>query len=426
MKKTYKNFFKFLAVAAVAVAAGWILSAATSNQPDLIKLVSPIYETLQYISRYYYGKDSLDYEKLVDYGIDGLLKGLGDKFSHYVSPDMLEEEEIEMKGEYGGLGMEVTWDKEMEAIEVVAPMYGTPAWRAGIKAGDKIVEIDGTPTSEMTFMEAVRKLRGKPGTQVKLKIYREGVKDYLELTVTREVIHLIPVKYATFESDVGRIGYVKLTKFMETTYDELVKALKEILNENIKALIVDLRDNPGGYLDQAVKVASVFINSGIIVKISSTFADTETYEVHNGNIILKTTTSTRNISKAALQLPEDIKVVVLVNKGSASASEIVTGAIKDHKRGAIVGKKTFGKGSVQTGITLSNGGILYLTTAHYLTPSGRDIHGQGIEPDYEVTVEASAAKEEEKVLDYTKRRIEIKPEKDPFIVKAISVLREGE
>ncbi len=433
MKRSTKKFIQYMLIAVLAISTGWILSAATnSSQKDTLKLITPIYETIQYITKYYYDKDSLDYEELVDYGIDGLLKSL-DKFSHYISPKMLEEEEIEMKGEYGGLGMEVTWDKDMKAVEVVAPMYGTPAWRAGIRSGDKIIEIDGTPTSEMTFMEAVRKLRGLPGTKVKLKIYREGVKDPIELEVTREKISIIPVKYATFESEIGRIGYIKLTKFMETTYDELKDAVNNVLSKNVKALILDLRDNPGGYLDQAVLVASMFIQKGVIVKIRDTFGDEQVYEINSKVISIISTTSTKTFRKINEQVPSDLPLVVLVNNGSASASEIVTGAIKDHERGIVVGQKTFGKGSVQSGIMLSNGGMLYLTTAHYLTPSGRDIHGQGILPNVEVKIKTAATegekekaeKEEEnkKVLDYTKREITIIPEKDPYIVKAIEVLK---
>ncbi|MCD6450591.1 MAG: S41 family peptidase, partial [Thermotogaceae bacterium] len=425
MKRNTKKFIQYVLIAVIALSTGWILSAATnSSQNDTLRLITPIYETIQYITKYYYDKDSLDYEKLVDYGIDGLLKSL-DKFSHYISPKMLEEEEIEMKGEYGGLGMEVTWDKEMEAIEVVAPMYGTPAWRKGIRSGDRIIEIDGTPTSEMTYMEAVKNLRGLPGTKVKLKIYREGVKEPIELEVMREKITIIPVKYATFESNTGRIGYIKITKFMETTYDDLKEAVNMVLSKNVKALILDLRDNPGGYLDQAVLVSSMFIQKGIIVKIRDTFGDEQAYEINDKVISVVGTTSSKTFRKIDEQVPTDLPLIVLVNNGSASASEIVTGAIKDHERGIVVGQKTFGKGSVQSGIMLSNGGMLYLTTAHYLTPSGRDIHGQGIIPNVEVRLKAASTEEEseseikasesEKVLDYTKKEIQITPEKDPYI-----------
>ncbi len=423
MKKRVKEFLKIFLLASVALFSGLFISAANTTQDELIRLISPIYETLQYITKYYYEKDSLDLDKVVDYGIDGLLKGLGDKFSHYVSPDMLEEEEIEMKGEYGGLGMEVTWDREMQAIEVVAPMYGTPAWKAGIKAGDKIIEIDGTPTSEMTFMEAVRSLRGKPGSKVKIKIYREGLEEPIEMEITREKILLIPVKYSSFDSDIGRIGYIKLTKFMENTYDELESALSILLDRGIKALILDLRDNPGGYLDQAVMVTSVFITEGTIVSIKGTFGDDTVYYTENGVVYRKTTTSTTIVNKVKKQLPENLPLVVLVNKGSASASEILTGAIKDHKRGIVVGEKTFGKGSVQTGMMLSNGGILYLTTAHYITPSGKDIHKHGIEPDVVVGIKLTEDKERKQVLDYTQREIKIIPEEDPYIMKALSVLK---
>jgi len=172
MRKRLVGLVKLIAVISIAIIGGSILSGAAKN--DLEKLMAPVYQTMDYIKNYYYGKDKLDMNRVVDYTIDGMLRGLDDKFSHYISPKMMEEERIEMGGVYGGLGIEVAWDKDMMAVEVVAPMYGTPAWRAGIKSGDKIVEIDGQPTSEMTFLEAVNKLRGEPGSKVKIKIIRKG------------------------------------------------------------------------------------------------------------------------------------------------------------------------------------------------------------------------------------------------------------
>ena len=421
MKRDRRNFIKFVLVSLISLTLGWILAGAGKvSEEKLIKYLTPIYETLSSINNYYYEKDKVDYEKLVDYAIDGMLNGLPDKFTHYVSPEMLEDEKIEMSGEYGGLGMEVAWDREMKAVEVVAPMYGTPAWKAGLKAGDKIIEIDGQPVSEMTFMEAVKKLRGKPGTKVTLKVYREGVKDFLTFEITREKITILAVREGMIEVDGTKIGYVKITRFMDKTYSELKNALMDLVDKGIVALILDLRDNPGGYLDQAVDVASLFLDNGTIVSVRDFKEDEEVYKVSGMNVVKVNKYGSRVIFRKDWMVPNDVEVVILANKGSASGSEIVIGALKDNGRAVFVGQKTFGKGSVQSGLTLSNGGILYLTTAHYITPSGRDIHGQGIEPDYKVK-EEEKREEKTKVLDYTKKTIEVDTE-DPYIKKALEVL----
>ncbi len=419
MRKRLMGLMKLIAVISIAIIGGSILSGAAKN--DLEKLMTPVYQTMDYIRNYYYGKDKLDMNRVVDYTIDGMLRGIDDKFSHYISPKMMEEERIEMGGVYGGLGIEVAWDKDMMAVEVVAPMYGTPAWRAGIKSGDKIVEIDGQPTSEMTFLEAVNKLRGEPGSKVKIKIIRKGSKEPIELEITRALISLIPVKYTVISTNFGKVGYVKITKFMDKTDSELVRALKSISRYSIKALILDLRDNPGGYLNQALKVAGTFLEKGIIVKIKNSFGDEEVYGVDGKSIVRKTKILDMPISELDYKFPK-MPIVILVNNGSASASEIVTGALKDNKIATVIGKRTFGKGSVQSGFDLANGGILYLTTAHYLTPSGRDIHGVGIEPDVVVEGEVEVSHETE-VHGYTKRIIEVNPDRDPYLKKAIEVLR---
>ena len=424
MKKDKKNFLKFLAVAIVSMALGWTLSAAGKVSDDkLIKYLTPIYESLNAINNYYYERDKVDYEKLVDHAIEGMLSGLPDKFTHYVSPEMLEDEEIEMSGEYGGLGMEVAWDGEMKAVEIVAPMYGTPAWRAGLKSGDRIVEIDGNPVSDMTFMEAVKRLRGKPGTKVVLKVYREGVKDLLTFEIVREKIQIVAVREGLIDQGNAKIGYVKITKFMDKTYSELRDAVKDLLDKGVEALIIDLRDNPGGYLDQAIETAGLFLDKGIIVSVKDFEGEEEVYKVSGNNIVKLNKYGSRIIFRKDLTVSRDIDVVVLVNRGSASGSEILTGALKDNKRAIVVGQRTFGKGSVQSGLTLSNGGILYLTTAHYITPSGRDIHGKGIDPD--VIVKGEEKREtKKKVLDYTKNTIEVSTD-DPYIKKAIEVLLKG-
>ncbi len=425
MKKDRKNFIKFLVVALISMALGWTLSAAGKVSEDkLIKYITPIYESLNAINNYYYEKDKVDYEKLVNRAIDGMLNGLPDKFTHYVSPEMLEDEEIEMSGEYGGLGMEVAWDGEMKAVEIVAPMYGTPAWRAGLKSGDRIVEIDGKAVSDMTFMGAVKMLRGKPGTKVVLKVYRKGVKDLLTFEVTREKITIVAVREGMIDQGGAKIGYVKITKFMDKTYSELRDVVKDLLDKGVQALIIDLRDNPGGYLNQAIDTAGLFLNKGVIVSVRDYAGEEEVYKVSENEIVKVNKYGSRIVFRKDFTVPKNIDVVVLANRGSASGSEILIGALKDNKRAVVVGQKTFGKGSVQSGLTLSNGGILYLTTAHYITPSGKDIHGRGIEPDVKVTEEEKRESEEKEVLEYTKNTIKVDVS-DPYIKKAMEVLLKG-
>lgn len=282
-------------------------------------------------------------------------------------------------------------------------MYGTPAWRTGLKAGDRIVTIDDEPVSEMTYMEAVRKLRGQPGTTVRIKVLRENVESLLSFEIVREVIQIIPVKHAFIETSKGRIGYTLITRFGAKTSQEMAEALDDIFSKGIKGLIIDLRDNPGGYLNSAIEVASYFIDNGIIVKTKNAYGVEEVYESKGNNY-------------------PNIPMVVLVNGGSASAAEILTGALKDHQIARVVGTKTFGKGSVQTGFPLNNGGTLYLTTAHYMTPSGKDIHRIGIEPDVFVE-ESTDVSHESVVIDYTKKVIDVNTE-DPFIIKGLETLLE--
>ncbi|ABV33079.1 MULTISPECIES: S41 family peptidase [Pseudothermotoga] len=400
MKKNSLGFIVILAVAVVAIS--WLLSAAVTPK-EVNTALEPFYQTLSYILNTYYEKDEIDLNKLMDYAIDGLVKGLGDDFSYYENPESTEEKQIELEGEYGGLGIEVTYDSEYKAIKVISPMYGTPAWRTGLKAGDRIVTIDDEPVSEMTYMEAVRKLRGQPGTTVRIKVLRENVESLLSFEIVREVIQIIPVKHAFIETSKGRIGYTLITRFGAKTSQEMAEALDDIFSKGIKGLIIDLRDNPGGYLNSAIEVASYFIDNGIIVKTKNAYGVEEVYESKGNNY-------------------PNIPMVVLVNGGSASAAEILTGALKDHQIARVVGTKTFGKGSVQTGFPLNNGGTLYLTTAHYMTPSGKDIHRIGIEPDVFVE-ESTDVSHESVVIDYTKKIIDVNTE-DPFIIKGLETLLE--
>jgi carboxyl-terminal processing protease len=299
-------------------------------------------------------------EELVEGAISGMLKTL-DPHSSYLNPDAYKELQVETKGSFGGIGIEITIREGV--LTVVSPLEGTPAYEVGIQAADQILRVDGEPTKEMTLMEAVKKMRGPKGTKVVLTIMREEFLKPRDFVITRDTIAIKSVKAETLEPGYG---YIRLSQFQSSTGGDLRKALVKLEQENqpLKGLILDLRNNPGGLLDQAVKVSDEFLDEGLIVYTGGRLKSQDMhFEAH---------VNTRRHS---------YPVVVLVNEGSASAAEIVAGALQDHKRAVIVGVKTFGKGSVQTVLPLRNGAALRLTTAVYYTPSGRSIQAKGIEPD---------------------------------------------
>ena len=299
-------------------------------------------------------------EELIEGAISGMLRTL-DPHSSYLNPDAYKELQVETKGSFGGIGIEITIRDGV--LTVVSPIEGTPAYELGIHAGDQILRVDGEPTKEMTLMEAVKKMRGPKGTSVVLTIMREDFAKPQDFVITRATIAIKSVRSKTLEPGYG---YVRLSQFQSSTARDLRKELAELEKENkpLKGLILDLRNNPGGLLDQAVKVSDEFLNEGLIVYTGGRLKSQDMrFEAHM---------NTR---------PHSYPVVVLVNEGSASAAEIVAGALQDHKRAVIVGVKTFGKGSVQTVMPLRNGAALRLTTALYYTPSGRSIQAKGIDPD---------------------------------------------
>jgi len=402
MRKIFKGVLSYVFLAIVVVVSSMILSGASDK--ELLNYISPLYETLYRINYNYYDIKNVNFNKIIDSAIDGMVKGLGDDFSYYYPPSQMTEQQIEMEGQYGGLGIEVTYDSENRAVKVVSPMYGTPAWRAGLQAGDLIIGIDDQPVSEMEYMEAVNKMRGKPGTSVKLTIKRGS--EIIEVTIVREIIQIVPVKSGITEYENKKIGYVLLTKFNEPVPNELQKALRKLYDKKIDALILDLRNNPGGLLDVAIHVANQFLDAGkVIVSVKD----------RDGKITERYISQGNNYPK--------VPMVVLINNGSASASEIVAAALKENGRAALVGQKTFGKGSVQRGFPLSNGGTVFLTIAHYLTPSGKDIHKVGIEPNIKVE-ETPATTSTSRKLDakaYTLTEIEV-DQNDPVVKVALDYL----
>jgi len=305
-----------------------------------------------------------DDAKLIETAISGMLTGL-DPHSSYMDPKSFKDMQVQTKGEFGGLGIEVT--QEDGVVKVVTPIDDTPASRAGILAGDLIVAIDGDAVQGLTLNQAVDKMRGPVKSPVVLKISRKGKADTFDVTLVREVIKISSVK----PRNEGDVGYIRITQFTEKTFDGLKAAIDQfnrgIPADKFKGYIVDLRNDPGGLLDQAIAVSDAFLERGEIVSTRGRNADdAQRYMARSGD------------------LTSGKPVVVLINGGSASASEIVAGALQDHKRATIIGTRSFGKGSVQTIIPLGQNGALRLTTARYYTPSGRSIQAKGIDPDIQV------------------------------------------
>jgi carboxyl-terminal processing protease len=304
--------------------------------------------------------------KLIESAINGMLTGL-DPHSSYMDSKNFRDMQVQTRGEFGGLGIEVTMEDGL--IKVVAPIDETPAAKAGVLANDLIVKLDDEQVQGLTLNQAVEKMRGPVNTKIKLTIMRKGQDKPVEISITRDVIH---VRSARWNTEGDDIGYIRLTQFNEQTTEGLKKGIADIQAkipaEKLKGYVLDLRNNPGGLLDQAIAVADVFLDKGEIVSTRGRNADeTQRFNARSGD------------------LTKGKPVIVLVNGGSASASEIVAGALQDHKRATVVGTRSFGKGSVQTIIPLGSGnGALRLTTARYYTPSGRSIQAKGITPDIEV------------------------------------------
>jgi carboxyl-terminal processing protease len=333
-------------------------SAATSRQ---LELLGKILDMVQ--SNYV---DKPDDGKLLNSAINGIIAGL-DPHSSYMDAKSYRDMQVTTSGQFGGLGMQV--NMEDGVLKVVSPIDDTPAAKAGILAGDIITQVDGTPIKGLNLSQAVEKMRGAPGTEVRIEIVRMDVAAPLNLTLTRQIIKVSAVRQ---RDEGGDVGYIRITQFNSGVADQLQKAVEalwtKVPRDQIKGYIIDLRNNPGGLLDQAVRVAGAFLNSGEIVSVRGREADQiQRFTAVPGDLI------------------DGKPLIILINGGSASASEIVAGALQDHKRATIIGSRTFGKASVQTIIPLGQGnGALRLTTARYYTPSGHSLQAQGIGPDIEV------------------------------------------
>jgi carboxyl-terminal processing protease len=326
-------------------------SGATYEQLRLFTEVLSIVQN-QYV-------DEVAPKELIYSAIKGTLRGL-DPHSSFLDPESYREMQVETSGSFGGLGIEITLRDDI--LTVVSPIEGTPAFRAGLQSADRIVKIDGLSTKDMQLADAVKKMRGRPGTKVTISVVREGWTEAKDFEIQREQIRVHSVRTQDLG---GNIGYVKLRQFQEQTAHDLDQALDKFGKDGMKAIVLDLRNNPGGLLTSAVEVTEKFVEDGKLVVYTEG-------RVRNQNM---------RFSAHAKKAYSTIPMVVLVNQGSASASEIVAGALQDYGRAIVVGTQTFGKGSVQTIIPLSDGSGLRLTTAKYFTPKGRSIHGKGITPD---------------------------------------------
>ena len=337
--------------------------SANSSEVDIYKKIDLFGEVLEKINREYI--DEINQSESMDSAINGLLQSL-DPYSSYMSPEILEEMQTETSGEFGGLGIEVSM--EAGVVKVISPIDDTPASKAGIKAGDYIVKINDTQVQGKSLSEAVDLMRGPVGSSIELTVRRRGEKKALTFNITREIIEIQSVKSELLEEN---IGYIRLTSFNENSSAQIEKQIKKLKkNKNLNSFILDLRNNPGGLLNQAIRISDFFLENGEIVSTKSRKkSDNRKWFAKKGDIT------------------DGKTLLVLINYGSASASEIVAGALKDHKRAIVIGENSYGKGSVQSIIPLKNRGAIRLTVAKYYLPSGKSISEVGVRPDIEVNEE---------------------------------------
>ena len=380
--------FKSVIIIGIAVVALMAVVAASgetvSKSPDY-KELQLFYKVMKTVEKDYV-KDVPEKE-LLQGAMAGMLQSL-DPYSSFLTEDMMKDLQAEMDAEFGGLGIEITLENRI--LTIISPIEDTPAFKAGLKPGDKIVKINGEDTKNMTIMKAVKMMRGTKGTKVTLTIMREGFKKFKDFPITRDIIHVHSVKEQMIEP--GYV-YLKITSFQKNTDSELNKAIKEAGGaKGIKGVILDLRNNPGGLLDQAVKVSNMFVDKGLLVYTDGRSKDQR----------MEFRASTRGKHYK-------FKMATLINQGSASASEIVAGALQDHDRSLVFGEKSFGKASVQTIIPLDNGAGLRLTTAYYYTPKGQHIQKTGIKPDVDLKEELQKQEEAESKGGKTKKPVYPRP-----------------
>ena len=356
-KKAILNFLTFILILSL------FGQKVISSENEIYEKIDVFGEVLEKINKEYV--DEINQSDSMDSAINGLLQSL-DPYSGYMSPEIFNEMQTETSGEFGGLGIEVTM--ESGVVKVISPIDDTPASKAGIKAGDYIVKINDTQVQGKSLSEAVELMRGPVGSAIELTIRRRGEKKALTFNVTREIIQIKSVKAELLEKN---IGYIRLTSFNENSAGQIKKEINKFeKNKNLKSYILDLRNNPGGLLSQAIKISDFFLDNGEIVSTKSR----------------KQSENRKWFAKKG-DLTKGKTILVLINYGSASASEIVAGALKDHKRAILIGENSYGKGSVQSIIPLKNKGAIRLTVAKYYLPSGKSISEVGVSPDIEIDEE---------------------------------------
>jgi carboxyl-terminal processing protease len=394
-----------IVAALLSMFTGAVMAKRLPFQGEAYENLKVFTEVLSHIESNYV--EEADPQKLIHGAIRGMLRTL-DPHSSFMPPDVYREMQVETEGRFGGLGIEISLRDDI--LTVVAPIEGTPAFRAGIQAGDQIVKIEGETTKDITLIDAVKKLRGPEGSAVTISIFRKGFTEPKDFTLTRAVIQIKSVRWKKLPDD---IGYVKLRSFQKSTTDELEEALQDLEEQKIRALVLDLRNNPGGLLEQAIAVSDEFLEGGKLIVYTKGRLAGQNMKGYSKN------------DRAHLEYP----MVILVNGGSASASEIVAGALQDLGRATVIGTQSFGKGSVQTIIPLSDGSGLRLTTAKYYTPQGREINGKGITPDVIVEEPKPAQEQEEEGkqgVPRSRRHILMPgddPAEDPQLLKAIEFLK---
>ena len=328
-------------------------------------------KVLEQVRQNYVDGDAIGYEDLVYGALDGMLQAL-DPHSQFLDPQMYDDMKEDTSGKFGGLGIVISMRDGV--ITIIAPMEDSPGYRAGLLPGDQIIEIEGESTERLPLDEAVKQLRGPPDTTVKIKVLRPRTREVKDLELKRAVVNVRTVKDAHLLAD--HIGYVRVTSFSEPTAGDLLEALRGLKEQGLRALVLDLRGNPGGLLSSAIEVSQMFLKRGDLIVFTQGRTAKQRQEFH----------------ARGKERFEDIPMAILVNGGSASASEIVSGALQDHQRAVLVGERTFGKGSVQSVLPLEDGSAIRITTAKYYTPSERVIHEHGIEPDLLVPLDAELSR----------------------------------
>lgn len=360
-----KNYIKLAAVLGVMVLLAIPACDINFSVEDSSQEIDVVEQAWEIIHEEYVDSEHLDDQLLIEGAIEGMIGVIEDPYTSYLGPDETAISSSELEGDFSGIGATLTM--EDEKLTVVAPVADSPAEKAGIEAGDVILEVDGEPTSKMNLMEAVLKIRGEQGTEVVLRVMHADADKSEEVVITRAEIEVPSVNWEILPES---IAHITITNFSSRTNEELVTALEEAGAQGVEGIVLDLRDNPGGLVSAAVDVVSQFVDEGLVVYALDNESEKEEWGAKSGGLAL------------------DIPMAVLVNGYSASASEVVAGALQDHDRGLIVGTTTYGKGSMSLVNNLSNGGSLYVTFARWYTPKGRQIDKKGITPDIEVEVTA--------------------------------------